>query len=460
MSASNSTLTRQLGTFAATLSDTSLPGDVVHCAKRALLDWIAAVLAGARDPAAVKLQRVIGMVTTESTASIVGTPQRTSAPYAALANGYSSHQLDFDDVYNPEHTTVHLGSCLWPVVMALGEMRTVNGATATASLVAGFETGARVGHAAGVRHYESNWQVTGTVGRLAAAAAAARMLSLDGERTTHALGIAAAQASGIREIYGSDTKALQPGKAAMDGVLAGLLAEQSFSSRDTALEGERGLLRAVSPSPDPGLLVKDLNTAWHIRDNGHKLYPGASLSHPAVDAAIAVHNDPTFHVDDIEQIEVRMLPFAADVTETRHPRSGAEAKFSSPHCVAVAISTGSLGLESFSPSTVSDYSVTSLREKIRIIPDKTLGKRGAEVSVRLKDGSVVRHVVGQNRGTPANPLSDGELETKLRHVAEPLIGAAAARKVINSCWDLNYLTRVSEILTLLTMTNEIRPEPG
>lgn len=138
---------------------------------------------------------------------------------------------------------------------AVSEICRVGGTAAIASYVAGFETGARVACAAGLRHYESSWQVTGTAGRLAAAAAGARALDLTPDQATHALGIAAAQAAGIREIYGSDTKALQPGKAAMDGVLASMLAREGFTSRDTALEGERGLLGAVSPDPDVSFLT-------------------------------------------------------------------------------------------------------------------------------------------------------------------------------------------------------------
>jgi 2-methylcitrate dehydratase PrpD len=443
------TLTRQLAAFGAALAGPELPGDVVHNAQRSLIDWIAACLAGAGDPAAAKLRHVVAMVAPDQAASIIGTGQRTSAPFAALANGYASHLQDFDDVYNPVETTVHLGSCVWPVVFALAQTRPLGGAGAVASLVAGFETGARVACAAGVGHYESSWQVTGTAGRLAAAAAAARALSLDAGQATHALGIAAAQAAGIREIYGSDTKALQPGKAAMDGLLAGLLAQQGFTSRDTALEGERGLLHAVSPSPDPALLTDGLGERWHIRENGHKLYPGASLSHPAVDAAVAVHHDPAFRLLEVEQVEARMLPFAAKVTLRQHPQPGSDAKFSSPHCIAVALTKGTLGLDAFDVATVRDPGLTGLREKIMVTPDASVSKRGAVLTVRLRDGSVVTHTVTENRGTPGNRLSDRDLEQKLRTVAAPLIGAATVDQIIRCCWNLGQLPDISDFITLL-----------
>lgn len=443
------TLTRQLAAFGAALAEPELPGDVAHNAERSLIDWIAACLAGVGDPAAAKLRRVVATVAPDQAVSIIGTRQRTSAPFAALANGYASHLQDFDDVYNPVETTVHLGSCVWPVIFALAQIRPLGGAAAMASLVAGFETGARVACAAGTGHYESSWQVTGTAGRLAAAGAAARALSLDDGQATHALGIATAQAAGIREIYGSDTKALQPGKAAMDGVLAGLLAQQGFTSRDTALEGERGLLRAVAPSPDPELLTEGLRERWHIRENGHKLYPGASLSHPAVDAAVAVHHDPAFRLPEVEHVEIRMLPFAAKVTVRQHPQPGSDAKFSSPHCIAVALTKGTLGLDAFDVATVCDPGIIGLREKITVTPDASVGKRAAVLTARLGDGTVVARTVHHNRGTPGNRLSDGELEQKLRSVAAPIIGAATADQVIGRCWNLRELNDVSELITLL-----------
>ena len=141
--------TRSLADFAASITAAELPADVVHTAKRALVDWLAAALAGADDPASAKLRDVIASVAAEPVATIVGTPQRTSAPFAALANGYASHAMDFDDVFNPPETTVHLGSCVWPPVLAIAEMRHLTGGDAVASYVAGFEVGARVALAAG-----------------------------------------------------------------------------------------------------------------------------------------------------------------------------------------------------------------------------------------------------------------------------------------------------------------------
>jgi 2-methylcitrate dehydratase PrpD len=440
-------LTRQLADFGASVTEDMLPPQVVHNARRALVDWLAAVLAGAREPAADRLHGVISAVSPESGATIVGRDTAASAPFAALANAYASHLLDFDDIYNPPYTTVHLGSCVWPAVLALGETRNVSGAAALAAYVAGFETGARVAGAAGVRHYESGWHVTGTAGHLASAAAAANVLGLPGSAAVHALGAAATQAAGIREVYGSDSKALHPGKAAMDGVLSGLLAEQGFTARETAIEGPMGLLVAISPEPVPERLVDGLGERWHVLENGHKLYPSASLTHPVIDAVRAM---PPLDPARIVAIEVRMAPFAAEVTSLRQPETGAAAKFSTAHCVAVAVLTGSVRPSDFTAAVVTDPVVAALRELVRIVADPGLGKRGSHVRVTLRDGAVVEHSVTQNRGTPADPLSDDELAGKLLAAAEPYVDPAAALELVQRCWEFDRLPAVADVLQPLT----------
>ena len=438
--------TRLLADFASSVTTAGVPPPVVHGAKRALVDWFAAVLAGSAETASVKLRDVIASVCSEPVATVVGSTQRTSGPYAALANGYASHALDFDDVFNPPETTVHLGSCLWPTVIAIAEMRPVTGAKALASYVAGFEVGARVARAAGITHFESAWQVTGTAGHLASAAAAARALGLGGAAAAAALGMAAAQASGIREIYGSDAKALQPGRAAMDGVLTALMAERGMTARDTALEGERGLLSVISRDPQPDILDASLGEEWSVLSNGHKLYPNASLLHPTIDAAIALTKDPNFVRDNVASVEVRMLPFAASVTGVTHPGPGSEARFSAAHCVAFALQTGYLGLDSFSPAAVNAPEVARLRDVVTVIGDDTVGKRGARLTIATHDGAILEHVVRANRGTPENPLSDEDLDAKLRSIAVPRIGVQGANELLARCWDLDTTPRASDVL--------------
>jgi 2-methylcitrate dehydratase PrpD len=375
-------------------------------------------------------------------------------PFAALANGFASHSLDFDDVFNPASTTIHLGSCIWPAVLAIAESQHMSGLELVAAYVAGFEVGARVAQAAGVTHFESGWQVTGTAGVLGATAAACRAQGLDGVTTTHALGMAAAQASGIREIYGSDAKALQPGRAAMSGVLNALMAGQGMTSRPTALEGRQGLLAVISRAPRPEELVDELGTRWHVLANGYKLYPNASLTHPAIDAALAVVEDQRFDPALVGTVEVRMLPFAASVTTNPDPSTSSRARFSVEHCVAEVMRTGRLNLQSFAGDAVQDPVTKRLRTATTVVPDAAQGKRGASVAVTMTDGNVLRSTVTANKGTPDNPLSDQDLVEKFRSVAEHRIGDRAASELLKLAWALEGVGDVATLPPLLA-TDEL-----
>ena len=189
-----------------------------------------------------------------------------------------------------------------------------------------------------------------------------------------------------------------------------------------------------------------LGEEWSVLSNGHKLYPNASLLHPTIDAAIALTKDPNFVRDNVASVEVRMLPFAASVTGVTHPGPGSEARFSAAHCVAFALQTGYLGLDSFSPAAVNAPEVARLRDVVTVIGDDTVGKRGARLTIATHDGAILEHVVRANRGTPENPLSDEDLDAKLRSIAVPRIGVQGANELLARCWDLDTTPRASDVL--------------
>ncbi len=437
------TKTRQLGLFAASLTYAKLPPDVAHYCKRALVDWSAAAIAGAGQPAAIKVRQVIAALDQAGPATLIGTPLTANAAFAALGNAFASHLLDYDDVFNPIETTIHLSSCIWPAVLAIGQWRGLSGQAVIAAYVAGFETGARVARAAGATHYQSAWQVTGTMGHVAAAAAAANALGLSPAAAAHALGCSATQSAGIREVYGSDSKTLPPAKAAMDGVLSALLAEQGFTSTATAIEGERGLLRAVSQAPDDALLTEGLNTRWHLLDNGNKLYPTASLTHAAIEAAHAAAQDFADKRHEVADITVHMHPFSAAVTALVHPHTGPQARFSTPHCVAVTLARGGLGLGDFDDATLNDTLISQLRGRITIIADPSIDKRGCQLVLQWTNGEISRYDVWRNRGTPAVPLRDQDLSDKLTDACAGMMDAASAGALLEQCWTFEQVTDIN-----------------
>jgi 2-methylcitrate dehydratase PrpD len=232
----------------------------------------------------------------------------------------------------------------------------------------------------------------------------------------------------------------------MDGVLSGLLAEQGFTATETAIEGRMGLLNAVTPQPVPERLVEGFGELWHLLDNGHKLYPSASLTHPPIDAVRAVLADRAVDPKQVVGVEVRLAPFAAEVTALRQPATGAAAKFSTAHCVAVALLTGFARPADFTDSVAVDPAVAALRDVVRIVSDAGMTKRGTQVRIELSDGAVLEQRVEQNRGTPADPLTDDELTGKLLAAAEPYLSSAAAGELADRCWQFDQLADVADVL--------------
>lgn len=438
--------TRTLAGFAADLDLADVPGPVVHEAKRALVDWLAAALAGAREPSTDAVLSTSARLAPGDQATVVGRSERATMPFAALLNGFASHLQDYDDTFNPGDTTVHGSAPVWPVVFALGEQHPIAGRVALAAFVAGFETETRVGCAAGPGHYEVGWHVTGTVGHLGAAAAASRMLGLDADTTVRALGTAGTQAAGLKEVYGTDGKALHPGKAAMDGLLAAVLADEGFTSSATILEGERGFLRVLAPEPTPAALVEGLGSTWHLAANGYKAYPSGSLTHPTIDALLALRARHPFTVADVVGVTARVHPYAATVTGKVRPRTGLDAKFSLTHGAAVALVAERPTLEHFTDAGALDPVTARARDLVRVVADDTLGKRAAVVTVTLRDGTVLCESVSDNRGTPANPLPDADLAAKFLDVAVPRIGAARARSLLQDCWRAEELADFGDLV--------------
>jgi 2-methylcitrate dehydratase PrpD len=444
--------TRQLGMFSSTLHYDDLPANVAHYARRALVDWTAATIGAVEEPSAKKMRQVVASVGGGGPANVIGSNVTSNAVFAALANAYASHLLDFDDCFNPLETTIHLSSCLWGAILAVGQQRKLSGKDVLTAYVAGFETGARVARAAGPSHYQSAWHVTGVCGHVAAAAAVANALKLSPDAATHALGVAATQGAGIREVYGSDAKAIHPGKAAMDGVLSALLAEKGFTSIDTAIEGQRGLLAAVSKGPDNNLLTAGLGQDWQILENGNKLYPTASLTHPPIEAATHAAASGKLDPADIEGIVVRVHPFTAAVTALVHPVDGQAARFSTPHGIAVPLVCGALTLADFDQASINDPQIRRLRGLVTLVADDNMDRRGCELTIQTRSGRTLRFDVARNRGTPAMPLTDDELSTKFSDAASRMLDTAVVAPTLDAMWALDKAADVNAFVQRLTVS--------
>ncbi|HYM25409.1 MAG TPA: MmgE/PrpD family protein, partial [Vicinamibacterales bacterium] len=374
--------------FAATVK----PPDAARAAAlRAVVDTIGVALAGAVEPAAEIVRRVLPAVD-GGPCLVFGTERRASATSAALANGTAAHALDYDDMcfVSLAHPSAPLVAAAW----AAAEAVNASGRALLDAYVVGFEIEGRLGRAMNPRHYRRGWHCTSTLGTIGSAAACARLFGLDEARTGHALAIAASSASGLKENFGTMVKPLHAGLSARSAVLAAELARAGMTASAAAIDGPQGFLHAFdSESKALDAASADLGSRWEILDTGItvKLYPSCAATHPMLDALIDLQLREHFTADDVDAIDVGVDPVTPTVLIYDRPSCGLEGKFSLPFCAAAAAVNGSVGIETFDETQLRDPRIASLQSRVTMRVDGTLDANAspltqARVTVRLKGG--------------------------------------------------------------------------
>jgi 2-methylcitrate dehydratase PrpD len=440
--------TRILLDFVSRTPAGSIPDDVVHESARCLLDHVGLAIAGAEESAAAIARAQCLALGGEPQARALGTVDRLRITDAALVNGIACHALDFDDTHVP--TILHPTTPLYAAGAALAEWRGSSGIDLLAAHALGYELAARVSNALYPEHYDAGWHMTGTTGALASATVAIRLLGLRGSTATHCLSIAATQASGHREQFGTMTKPFHAGHAAQAGVWAGLLASGGFTAAPDPLQGRRGMFAVMSSAATPADLVDGLGERWQIFDNGVKPYACGVVIHPAIDAVrdLAVRKGLT--ADRIDKITLRVHPLVRELTGKTDPRTGLEGKFSVTFACSIALLDGRAAEAEFSDTAVHRDDVRALMARIDVVPDADVPHTQAGASAVTVDGETVETWVDHARGTPGNRLSDDELTEKFHGLADGAIGRERAERLAAAVFSLSTDGDVDSMLALTT----------
>src|SRR5262245_35069245 len=419
--------TKQFGDFLARFRFEDLSERAVHEARRGLIDWIGCALAGSSHPTIDNLLAVLTAISGKPQASVLGRKRKLGLMEAALANGQMGHMLDYDDTHMGGvvlHTSGPILAALFPLI----ELGGVSGRDFICAYAAGFEAGVRVGQAA-PGHHAGGWHLTGTLGSIAAGAAAARLLGLDGLGMTHALGIAATQAGGMQQNRGTMCKSFHAGKAAANGVLAALLAEHGFDSTQEIVEGKKGFSRIYSDVAEPNELTAGLGGKWLIETNGHKPYACGVVLHPLIDALVTIRNRDKVDPSAVDEVELRVHPLVLAITGVVDPSTGLQSKFSTLHSAAVALIDGAAGVAQYSDDKASSSRVAALRRKVKPVADETLRKDEAYAAITVGGQRYEAHSAHAS-GTIDNPMSDQQIEAKFLANATRAIGAERAKRVV------------------------------
>ncbi len=430
------------------------PGAARAAAARAVLDTIGVTLAGAAEPAARIVQRVVAQ-DGAGPCGVLGTSLRASAANAALANGTAAHALDYDDMCFV--SLAHPSAPLVAAALAAAEVAGAAGRALLDAYVVGFELEGRLGRAMNPRHYQRGWHCTSTLGTIGAAAAASRLLGLDEAATGHALSIAASEASGLKENFGTMVKPLHAGLAARNGVVAALLAQAGMTASRAAIDGPQGLLAAMdSEQPSLDAFAADLGTRWEILDTGItvKLYPSCAGTHPSLDALLDLKRREGFTADEVEAIEIGVDPIVPTILLYDRPASGLEGKFSMPFCAAAAVVRGRVGIETFDAAMLSDPAIVALQARVAMSVDPTLDASApsltqARVTVRLRGGRVLTASANGARGYPERPASDEELAAKFTSCATQTLSVTQAATALAALRRIESVSDTRDLIELL-----------
>jgi 2-methylcitrate dehydratase PrpD len=436
--------TRTLASYVVSSRPADIPADVRHEAKRALLNYVGCALGGCRHEAVDLVLRALGPYAGRPTASILGRAERLDPLHAALANGVSSHVLDYDDTTpkNYSHTSSPVASALF----AYASASPVRGAEFAHAFVLGFEAASRVANAVYPAHYEAGWHITGTAGVFGAAAAVGRLAGLDEQRMVWALGLAATQAAGLREMFGSMGKALHPGRSAQNGYAAALLAQAGFTSGERGIEGPRGFAPVQAAAFDLSKITSRLGVDFDLRFNAYKPYPCGIVNHPTIDGAIRLHDEHRPDPESIVAVTLHVAPLVLDLCNQQRITRGLQGKFSVYHGAAVGLVRGKAGIREYTDEAVNDPPIRRVRELARAVGDPSLTEDQARIEVELADGRTLATVVEQSLGNLGRPLSDRQLEDKLRDQAADVLSSRDLDALIGLCWQIDALDDVGELV--------------
>jgi 2-methylcitrate dehydratase PrpD len=440
------TLTKTLcGHLAAACFDDLTPA-AVREARRGVLDWVGCALAASRHRTIDTLLAVLQEVSGKRQATVLGRGLKLGLLDAPLANGQMGHVLDYDDTHMGG-VILHTSSPVLAALLALAERAPVSGRDFMLAYSVGFEAGVRSGRTA-PGHHKGGWHLTGTLGSIAAGAAAGKLLKLNQQKLTYALGIATTQAGGMQQNRGTMCKSFHAGKAAANGVLAAMLAERGFDSTQEIIEGERGFCRIYSDTAAPDELTAGLGGPWMIETNGHKPYACGVVLHPLIDAMVAIHQRTRVAPQTVSKIALRVHPHVLSITGVMEPSTGLQSKFSYRHSAAVALADGNAGIPQYTDAKAADPLLVELRRKVTAVGDETL--RRDEAWATLVAGGVREEVhIRHASGTVDNPMNDAAIESKFIANATPALGAERARRAADLVWSLEKVADTRDLLALL-----------
>ncbi|MBR4502246.1 MAG: MmgE/PrpD family protein [Clostridia bacterium] len=401
-------LTRTLCDFLAGMTLERIGEEDLYDIRYKLLDWLGCCIAAQGKPAQQKAAALLERQGGNPLSSAVGIGDMTGAHEAAFYNGMISHLLEYDDTNKIAIT--HPGAPVIAAALACAEAEGADFGRFACGVASGYEAMIRLGGAVNPNHYEY-WHTTGTCGTFAAAAAAARIMELDGEGTERAFGIAATMASGLVGVFGTEAKLVTVGNAARNGIIAAELARAGFSAPEDGFAGEKGYARAANAKEDLSFMIPAPGDRLMLEDAYYKMHASCGHTHSALDALQALIAEEHVRSGDVDRAEIEVYRTAEKLCGKFTVETEARAKFSLPYCAASMLCRGRVTLSEFDESALSDPVIADLAGRISVKENPAFtaaypALRSEKVTLWLKDGRTLSRRVDLPVGRPPYAFID------------------------------------------------------
>ena len=370
-------ITRGLAAYVVGSRLEDIPQRVRTEGLRSILTWIGCAIGGCRHATVEMALAGLLPFSAGGQGTLLGRPERLDIMNAALINGMSSIVLDYDATQYKK-TNIHPSGPVLPPLVGLAETRVISGAEFLHAYLLGVEVECRLANGVFGTGENPGWHVTGTVGPVGAAAAAGRLIGLDAKQMGYAFGIAATQAGGLREMYGTMCKSFTPGRAAQNGLLAAILAARGFDSAKAPIEGKKALARVLMNRTAPAELIDKLGEEFEITFNAYKPFACAIVCHAAIDGCQRLIRQHQFEPQNVGRIELGVASVAIELAGNPEPQTGLASKFSVHHAVALALTYGDVSHHHFTDEIAQDMRLVTLRRKVEVHAEPKLAKGQAE----------------------------------------------------------------------------------
>lgn len=441
-----SNVSQQIATFAAETPWEAIPPDVVHEAKRSLLNYIATAIAGSGEDTMAKALAVQTPFSAPGACRLIGRPDRVDMLLAAFFNAASANIFDFDDTH--QETVIHPTAPIAPPLFALAETSPCTGRDLLMSFVLGGEIECRLGNAISPSHYARGWHITSTCGIVGAALASGRLAGLDSQAMVWAIGNASAQAAGLVETLGTMSKSISVGNAARNGLLSALLAAQGFSGPEDPLAGPRGFVRVYADTPDLSQLTLGLGETWEIATNTYKPYPAGIVLHPVIEACLRLHAEAGLRIGDVARVILKGHPLLQQRADRPDVTTGRLSQVSAQHAIAVSLLRGKAGLAEFGDAAVQETLSSGIRPETTFVDDPDCPIESVNLTVETRDGTSRTLAIDAAKGGPRNPMTDAELEEKLATLADYRGFTGDLNAIAAAVWSLDNSDDASKLMTL------------